>query len=216
MVTDELASALLLRRMNRDSMRMSLVGRINYFRRTVMMSRSTTVLLKGTLGVACLLTLVSWLQQPVPAFEDAAQKPKADADHGAMHKEHEAADAEHEKWMDEIAQMRIEHRKALAALARVEAMIFEHDAELEQQAEEIRQHSRHLHHHEAEIAAHEASGDDSEHAKLARQHAEFEKVHAAMKKSQGQFREHHSQMTKAVKALSDSFGASKSHGNESR
>jgi hypothetical protein len=107
-----------------------------------------------------------------------AAAPKVD--HGAMKEEHTQAAAEHEEWLVQISKQKVEHRRALAALAEIQARIFEHEATLEELAEHARRHETHIHDHEHEIAEHEAGGEGEDHAALARSHAKFMNEHEEM------------------------------------
>lgn len=98
------------------------------------------------------------------------------ADDKPAQKEHAQAEADHGKWLKELQGMKVEHRRALAALKRLEAEILEHEAELEEQIAEIEDHRRHIHAHEAAIS--EGEGKEAEKA-----HQEIEKRHAMIAKA---------------------------------
>jgi len=146
-------------------------------------------LLALSLGIAACGILVG-LTNSVSADDKPAQK------------EHAEAEADHSAWLKELQGMKVEHRKALAALKRLEAEILEHEAELEEQIAEIEDHRRHIHAHEEAIA--EGKGKAVEKA-----HQEIEKRHAAIAKAMKSAHQDHkdliSGLRKFVKGHVDKF-----------
>ena len=80
---------------------------------------------------------------PVAVQSQAQPKKKTATPHATMQKDHEAAEADHSKWESDIATWRVEHLRALATLAEVQAKILRHDAALLEHAEHIRLHEEH-------------------------------------------------------------------------
>ena len=72
-----------------------------------------------------------------------------------MEKKHHSAKSDHQVWRAEIGKMRAEHQSALAALARLEADLLAHDAELQKMTVQIDLH-------ELEMGSHNHAHDDSE------------------------------------------------------
>ncbi|QDS91732.1 hypothetical protein FF011L_04650 [Roseimaritima multifibrata] len=122
-----------------------------------------------TLAAAVLFPLAT------PAFADDSD------DHQHMLEEHAAAKQQHAAWLAKAEKMKVDHRKALAAMARLEAEILDHEAELEEQISKIRVHEMLIEAHESSIAAHEA-GDDVDHEKLSKQHQQIHRQHEQMEK----------------------------------
>ena len=122
-------------------------------------------------------------------------------DHGEMKKEHQAASAEHQQWASSIKTMQVEHLKAMAVLARLQAELLAHEAELKVQLMHIEEHDAEMAEHSHEIAHHEKSGDDSDHEKFAKFHEKLMKRHKAIMKSQSKVEDHHGDLIKAILKL---------------
>jgi len=133
-------------------------------------------LIKSSLLTALAITFCS----PVTFADD--HKHEGEPTHKEMQADHEKAEAEHREWADQIAEARIEHRRALATLMKVQAAILEHDTELMEIQEEIRRHREHGHEHETEIAEHEGGNEDVPHDELTESHVKYQKQHAMMAK----------------------------------
>ena len=104
-------------------------------------------------------------------------------EHAEMKKEHAKVHAEHDVLLGKIGKAKIEHRRALATLAEIQARILRHEAMLEELAEHAREHEDHIHHHDEEIAEHDKSGKDTDHAKLMVAHKAMIAEHTAIMKS---------------------------------
>jgi chromosome segregation ATPase len=130
-------------------------------------------------------------------------------DHEAMRKEHEQAHKEHDKLFKQIATWKIEHRRALANLAKIESAIFEHEASLEELAEHCREHEDHMVHHDEEFTEHEKSGNDKDHVKLAQSHKQLIEEHAKLLKKAESFEDDHESLVATLRKLADSLDKKK-------
>ena len=106
----------------------------------------------------------------------AASMTSLRADDAAAKESHAAAESDHVKWLEQLRTMRVEHRRALAALKRLESEILEHEADLEEQIAEIEAHRRHIESHEAEIAAGHAEKSRDDHDEIEKRHAQIAKA----------------------------------------
>lgn len=145
-------------------------------------------------ALVCLASLLG-----CAAWVALAADPKAE--HEAMRKEHAAAHREHDEMLKQVGKWKIEHRKALAVLAQLQAAILEHEAELEELAEHAREHEDHILHHDEEFHEHEKSGDAKGHQELAASHKKMLAEHEKIKKSLGQFKDDHDALIQSLQAL---------------
>jgi len=115
------------------------------------------------------------------------------ADHRKMLKDHAVAKQQHAEWLVKAEKMKVEHRRALAAMARLEAEILEHEAELEEQISRIRVHEMLIDAHESSIVAHEA-GEKVDHDKLTKQHQKIHRQHDEMEKGMSAVTDDHADL----------------------
>ena len=103
----------------------------------------------------------------------------------AMHIEHRKHGREHAEWLRDISHWRVDHRKALSLLARVQSIIYEMDAEMEAHAAAIRDHHLEINHHETEMkhdfneALDEKYG--KKHQSMSAMHADVRQHHDALR-----------------------------------
>jgi hypothetical protein len=115
-------------------------------------------------------------------------------DHAGIREEHVVAHKQHDQWSAEYAKMRVEHLRALAAFAKLQASIFEHEAELVEHEEAIRAQEYHAIHYWEEICEHDDHDDDAAHKQLEKEHAAFGASHAAMAKQHKQVKANHEEL----------------------
>ena len=132
--------------------------------------------MRMTLNVSAALVIALLFVSNVSAQDKAAQE------HEKMRGEHNAAVTDHQAWSSKISKMRVEHRRALAALAKLRAEILQHDADLEVIADHIRSHEVEMTNHDHAMEAHEAHGEGKKHDHLMSTHAEVMKRHASIGK----------------------------------
>ena len=118
--------------------------------------------------------------------QDAAQKNEM------MRKEHSMAATEHQQWEAKVGKMRVEHRRALAALAQLRAEILAHDAELEAIAEHIRSHKVEMSSHDHALAH---KGDKPE---LATAHGKIMEDHKSLGQALMSEMNHHSELISGI------------------
>ena len=103
--------------------------------------------MRMTLNVSAALIIALLLVSNVSAQDKAAQE------HEKMRGEHNAAVNDHQAWSSKLSKMRVEHRRALAALAKLRAEILQHDADLEAIADHIRSHEVEMTNHDHAMEA---------------------------------------------------------------
>lgn len=160
----------------------------------------------------CVVSLVSGDEKPggKPSGKAAsAQTGKAGAEHSAMLKEHRQAHEEHDAALTQLGRWRVEHRKALAAIASIQARIYEHDAAIEELAEHARLHEDHIRHHEEEIHEHERSGDAGAHEQLSELHQKLLSEHKKFQEAMHHVEDDHSRLMKELHRLAESLKAEK-------
>lgn len=94
-----------------------------------------------------------------------------------MHEDHRQARQEHALRMVDIGEWRVKNRKALAILARIEAAVREHDAELEAHAADMGAHELQIEWHELALPDHEGAGGELDGDELAARHLRFKWEH---------------------------------------
>jgi len=134
-------------------------------------------------------------------FGTAMADEKHAEEHAAMEKEHRDAVMDHAKWQKEIGRYRVEHLKALALLAKLQAHVLDHQAHVEEHAENIRIHDRHIRLHAREIAEHEAGGEGKEHAELAESHKHMLEDHQKMAKEHDTLDVKHDELMKVLQQI---------------
>ena len=107
--------------------------------------------------------------------------------------------------------MRIEHRQALAALARLRAEILEHEAEVEMMAEQIRSHESEMSAHDHAMHEHEEHGHGEKHNDLKSTHTDVMKNHVELSKKIDAESEHHGELIAGILKFYKSH-AEKFHG----
>lgn len=136
-----------------------------------------------------------------------SQNPSSDTDsqaeHTAMTREHQTARAEDLKLQQTITRMKAEHCRALAVLARLQAELLDHQAELETAALHISEHDQEMAEHASEIDRHESTGDAAEHAERAARHKELMTRHAELQTSSDQLSGHHGELIDEILKLGE-------------
>lgn len=105
-----------------------------------------------------------------------------------MHREHRTWRGEDLAWLDDLGTWRSQAGRALAAVARLEAMVRDHEVELVEHEGTIRRFEQHLARHEREIGALQEAGADEQYDPLTPSHEdcllrriEAEKLHERLK-----------------------------------
>lgn len=136
---------------------------------------------------------------------EPAAKSVSGPEHASMLKEHQKAHSEHDAALSQLSKWRVEHRRALAALASLQAKILEHDASVEELAEHARVHEDHIRHHEDEIHDHEAGGSGADHAHLADHHKKLLKEHQDFQKAMNSVEDNHEHLMLEITKLAESL-----------
>ena len=112
-----------------------------------------------------------------------------------MEKKHHSAKNDHQIWRVEISKMRAEHQSALAALARLEADLLAHDAELQKIMLQIELH-------ELEMTSHNHAHDDTEKGDqdvaMKAENARFMGEHTELKKIIDGSQSHHKELIDGI------------------
>jgi|GEM_PF-1987935 len=156
----------------------------------------------------CVVSLVSGDEKPAgkqPGQATSARTGNASPEHSAMLKEHHQAHEEHDAALTQLGRWRVEHRKALAAIAAIQARIYEHDAAIEELAEHARLHEDHIRHHEEEIHEHERSGDAGAHEQLSELHQKLLAEHKTFQEAMHHVEDDHSRLMKELHRLAESL-----------
>ena len=119
-------------------------------------------------------------------------------EHASMRKEHQDSMKDHLEWTNQLYGMRVEHRKALAALAKIRAEILEHEAEIEATMQQINAHEFEMRMHEQAMHHHDETGHGHDHDRLMKEHAAIEKRHIELKNQISESSEHHHDLISGV------------------
>jgi chromosome segregation ATPase len=147
-----------------------------------------------------LLSLVVLLAMFISSAHSADD---AKNEHAVMKKDHVRVHQEHDQLLRQIGKWKVEHRRALATLAEVQARILNHEAALEELAEHAREHEDHIEHHDEEIAMHDKEGSDKDHAKLADAHKKLIDEHAKVMKVSSELEDNHEQLMQLLGKLQE-------------
>ena len=128
----------------------------------------------------------------------AVSQETATEEHSHMNEEHSTAGVDHLTWRAKIGKMRAEHQSALAALARLQADLLEHEAELEMMTVHIDMHEMEMASHAEAMHAHEESGEGEQHGELKSEHAEVMGAHAKMGKMIEAAQGHHKELIDGI------------------
>ena len=128
----------------------------------------------------------------------AVAQETATEQHSHMNEEHSTAGSDHLAWRAKIGKMRAEHQSALAALARLQADLLEHEAELEMMTVHIDMHEMEMASHDDAMSAHEESGEGAQHDELSTEHADVMGAHAKMEKMIEAAEAHHKDMIEGI------------------
>lgn len=93
------------------------------------------------------------------------------------------AEREHRSWLEDYRRWRAEHRQVLTLLAKLQATILEHEAELETHAVQTHAHERHLQEYDAlqcESGYQDSDQLAAEHTECARIHRQAQEEHERM------------------------------------
>ncbi len=123
---------------------------------------------------------------------------RAKDEHDSMRKEHQASMKDHIEWTNKLYKMRIEHRKALAALAKIRAEILEHEAEIESAFQKISAHNFEMQMHDHAMHEHEEKGEGHQHDTLNKEHEAINQRHMEMKKQITESVEHHEDLISGI------------------
>ena len=162
----------------------------------------------GTVLLGVCALVANGNQAPTKA-KTAAPAAGVKQGHAEMLKEHHQAHEEHDAALARLGKWRVEHRRALAALASLQAAILEHDASLEELAEHARIHEDHIRHHEEEIHEHDAGGAGTAHEKLAESHKKMLDDHKKFQQSLDHVEDDHDRLMAEIQKLSASLKAAK-------
>jgi SMC interacting uncharacterized protein involved in chromosome segregation len=142
----------------------------------------------------------------------SGQDPAKD-EHDAMRKEHQASMKDHMEWTNKLYQMRIEHRKALAALAKIRAEILEHEVEIEAAFQKIKAHDFEMQMHDDAMHEHEDHGEGQQHDALNKKHAQIKKRHMELKKQINVSVKHHEDLISGILKFTEKH-LKKFHGSD--
>lgn len=105
-----------------------------------------------------------------------------------MHESHDVARREHTEWLRDISHWRVDHRQAMALLARVQQQLWELDAELESHSAAIRDH--HL-----EMMGHERlMKKDVDSEGVQKVHRELDAMHSEVRERHGSLEQQHNEL----------------------
>lgn len=119
----------------------------------------------------------------------------------SMHEDHRQARSDHAAWLDEIVHWRIEHRKALAMLSRVEGRLYDHEVTLEEHMMVIQSHDRRIQEQERALAEAVRSGDPELPEDLVAQHQTSEAEHARARELHEGFKQSHRHLMAELQRL---------------
>lgn len=109
-----------------------------------------------------------------------------------MRSEHETSLAQHKQWQVQISKMRVDHSKALAALAHLQAEILAHAAELDDMSSHIMQHEAEIKSHDKAMLDHEKGGAGDQHDHKKTTHDDIMKHHRSLAKQiESEATDHH-------------------------
>jgi len=154
--------------------------------------------------VGVLVSLAATLPVRADDSDKAADTGAADAheaEHKAMEQQQRQAYAEHQKWSRQLAKWRIDHHRASAALARLQATIAEHEAVLVEIEQHIREHREHILNHARAIARHKHGDESVPHDKLQGMHKRLQDRHGHIGKAVEKVSGHHERVMAAFKNL---------------
>ncbi len=112
-----------------------------------------------------------------------------------------AAKREHAAWLKDCGHWRSEHRRALAMLAKVQAAILQHEAELESHGAQIHSHELHLQDYVAFEDGIEYGPGSPDFAQLANAHEVFTRQHEQARELHKRIEECHVNVLAEVEKL---------------
>ncbi|MGM0555333.1 MAG: hypothetical protein ACQEVA_03045 [Myxococcota bacterium] len=116
---------------------------------------------------------------------------------------HTESQQDHAQWLGDISRWRVDHRKALALVARLQAKIYDLDSEMEAHAAAIRDHHLAIMQHKR--ALDEGDLTDDERKRIIAKHREMNELHEDVEEHHKGLRDDHEELMNDIGALYDAL-----------